>query len=320
MPEGVVIRNTAQPRCFKKIKIEKLPVMYRSNRKAWMTTDLMTEWLKKIDKQMKAQGRKILLFLDNAPSHPHLTFHNVKLAFLPANTTALAQPMDQGIIQTLKLKYRKRQLQYVFGQMDSTDKTGTDILKQISILDAIYWINGSWKEIEPSTIQRCFKKCGLSADLFVSGNGLVSDSGQCDVDEDEVPLSVLKMSKELFGVEFQELLNIDHSAPVCGTCDSESTMNWSNDAQTLLESLRGPSVEQVNEDNSDDDDDNCVNDTNLVSAVEAGTMIEKLKTYALQCGHDKMLGNIMELQEFFIASRTELSSKQAKICDFFCKK
>ena len=114
--QPLVIGKSAQPWCFKKIKIEKLPVMYRSKRKAWMTTDLMTEWLKKIDKQMKAQGRKILLFLDNAPSHPHLTLHNVKLAILPANTTALAQPMDQGIIQTLKLEYRKRQLQCILGQ------------------------------------------------------------------------------------------------------------------------------------------------------------------------------------------------------------
>ena len=61
----------------------------------------------------------------------------------------------------------------------------------------------------------------------------------------------------------------------------------------LLESLRGPSVEQMNKDNSDDDDDSCVNDVNLVSPIEAGTMIEKLKTYALQCVHDKMLGNAM---------------------------
>ena len=120
---------------------------------------------------------------------------------------------------------------YVLGQIDSTDKTGTDILKQISVLDAIYWINSSWKETEPATIQKRFKKCGLSADLLVNGNGLVSDSEQCD--EDKVPLSVLKMLKELFGVEFQELLKIDHSVPVCDTCESESTINWSNDAQTI---------------------------------------------------------------------------------------
>jgi hypothetical protein len=47
-----------------------------------------------------------LLFIDNAPSHPHLEFPNVKLKFLLANTTSKSQPMNQGIIQTEKLKFQ----------------------------------------------------------------------------------------------------------------------------------------------------------------------------------------------------------------------
>jgi hypothetical protein len=60
---------------------------------------------------MRQQNRHVLLFLDNAPSHPKLTLNNVTLQFLPANTTSKSQPMDQGIIQALKLRYRRRQLQ-----------------------------------------------------------------------------------------------------------------------------------------------------------------------------------------------------------------
>lgn len=43
---------------------------------------------------------KILLLIDNAPSHPiHLDEldENVKVIFIPPNTTALMQPMDQGV-------------------------------------------------------------------------------------------------------------------------------------------------------------------------------------------------------------------------------
>lgn len=75
----LVIGKSAHPRCFKKIKPEKLPVHYRNNKKAWMTSELMSEWLKMVDRQMKKQGRKILMFLDNAHSHPHLNLENVKL-------------------------------------------------------------------------------------------------------------------------------------------------------------------------------------------------------------------------------------------------
>ena len=76
----------------------------------------------------------MLLFLDNAPSHPHLSLKNVKLAFLPANTTSVSQQMDQGIIQTLKLKFRSKQLQFVLDQMDKDSTiTGRELLHKISV-------------------------------------------------------------------------------------------------------------------------------------------------------------------------------------------
>jgi hypothetical protein len=40
-------------------------------------------------------------------------------------------------------------------------KCGSELLKNINILQAIYWINRSWQEVETSTIQKCFAKCGF---------------------------------------------------------------------------------------------------------------------------------------------------------------
>jgi hypothetical protein len=62
------IGKANKPRCFKKTKPETLPVLYRANKKAWMTRFLMEEWLNRLNRLMKRQKRKILLFLDNAPS------------------------------------------------------------------------------------------------------------------------------------------------------------------------------------------------------------------------------------------------------------
>ena len=107
-----------------------------------MTRALYEEWLKWFDRRI--HGRKVLLFVDNAPSHLSVTLRNVPAKYFPANTTSLSQPMDQGVIQAFKLKYRKRQLQHVTNQMDLCQgKTGTDLLKEISILDTVYWISGS---------------------------------------------------------------------------------------------------------------------------------------------------------------------------------
>ena len=42
-------------------------------------------------------------------------------------------------------------------------KTGTDLLKEISILDAVYRISGSWNEVDCSTITKCFSNCGFKS-------------------------------------------------------------------------------------------------------------------------------------------------------------
>ncbi|KAH8025328.1 hypothetical protein HPB51_006952 [Rhipicephalus microplus] len=65
--------------------------------------DLFTSWLCKFDEDMVAEKRWVVLILDNCTAHnvkPKLTAVNQK--FLPANTTAKSQPLDQGVIATVK--------------------------------------------------------------------------------------------------------------------------------------------------------------------------------------------------------------------------
>ena len=48
---------------------------------------------------------KVLLVLDNAPRHPAQLgdlYPNGKVVYLPPNTTALLQPMDQTVIASLR--------------------------------------------------------------------------------------------------------------------------------------------------------------------------------------------------------------------------
>jgi len=54
---------------------------------------------------------KILLIPDNAPRYPPFIgdLHpNIKVVFLPPNTTSLIQPMDQGVTATFKAYYLRR--------------------------------------------------------------------------------------------------------------------------------------------------------------------------------------------------------------------
>ena len=193
----------------------------------------------------------MLLFVDNVTSHPATELRNVKLVFLPANTTSKLQPMDQGIIQTMKLKYRKRQLQHVISAMKKdTSKCGSQLLKGINILQAIYWVNNAWKHVEASTIQKCFAKCGFK-------DSEVAISAASDVD---LPLVILAKSKQLFNCTFQELADSDASVPTC----EEGSLNWTRPTSELLKNLE-PS--QSSDDVSSDKE--SVDTTTVCSLSEA---------------------------------------------------
>ncbi|GFU97726.1 tigger transposable element-derived protein 6 [Trichonephila clavipes] len=97
----LVIGKSAKPRCFK--GINSFPTKYRSNKKAWMTTELFNEWFISLNSDMKREKRHILLFFDNCTVHNNAPpLSNVKLQFFPPNSTSKLQPLDLGIIHNFK--------------------------------------------------------------------------------------------------------------------------------------------------------------------------------------------------------------------------
>ena len=156
----LVIGKTAKPRCFWNLDIRKLPVEWRSNKKAWMTSQIMEEWLTAFNGRMKMQNRHVLLFLDNATCQPHIKFSNVRLAWFPPNTTSVYQPMDQGIIWNVKVHYRKLLMQSLLANIDCT-LSGYELARIVSVLDAVIWISHTVKKMLPETVTRCFEKAGF---------------------------------------------------------------------------------------------------------------------------------------------------------------
>ncbi|KAG1681435.1 Tigger transposable element-derived protein 4 [Nymphon striatum] len=310
----VVIGKSRCPRCFGKIDIKTLPVHYYNNKKAWMTSKIYEDYLHKLNRQMRAQQRHILLFVDNAPSHPELKFSHVKVLFLPPNTTSCTQLMDQGIIHTTKLKFRKRQLLHLTKEMDRQPAaSGTVLLKQISILDAIYWLKNSWTEVEESTIQKCFSRCGFGIDDQELGDELQRDmnTGVCESnvdDDDNIPLAAVKLSLDLFGCSFRELSQIDKDLH---TCDINS-VDWNSQANEILANLVSDNC--VNEDDSDDEDDivSLNTESNCITMNEAHGMVQKLKTLAVKCGSSELMGSLQAVDEQ-LTVMTVQKSKQTKI-------
>lgn len=156
----LIIGKSKKPRCFKNVDIKRLDPHWEANKKAWMTRSIMTEWLMWFDENMKKQKRKIILFLDNATSHPDLKLQNINLVFLPPNTTSHCQPLDQGIIQNFKVIYRQMILRRILSQIDVV-KDADELAKSITVLDALMWIKQSVKQITGSCVIKCFKKSGF---------------------------------------------------------------------------------------------------------------------------------------------------------------
>ena len=115
-----------------------------------MTGNIFSSWLLDFDKSMR--GKKVALVLDGASSHFNIQLENVNLFFLNPNTTTHCQPLDQGIIQQMKQRYRKKLL---FHQVSCFDKK---IEFKISLKKAVEWLVLSWRSIEKDSISKCFAK------------------------------------------------------------------------------------------------------------------------------------------------------------------
>ncbi|XP_061188445.1 tigger transposable element-derived protein 4-like [Saccostrea echinata] len=224
----LVIGKSANPRCFKNVR--SLPVEYHANKKAWMTGDIFSTWVKQLDK-MKKKKRKIALVIDNCPAHPKIPgLQSIELIFLPPNTTSKTQPMDQGIIQNLKVHYRKRVL---LRYISAIDKKETP---HISILDALHMLSQAWACVTVNTISNCFKHAGFANSTTTETE---EEEDEFDID-DNIPLSRLR-DLGLTPDVLQQFTDADNELQTCVdlTDDNileEVKMNREPEAQSVEES------------------------------------------------------------------------------------
>lgn len=148
----LVIGHAKRPRCFKNVNIDNLPVIYQYNSKAWMRMDIWESWLQRINSIFRNEDRNVLLLVDNAPSHTANSFEdedsstaeadanegslqlsNIRVEYLPPNTTAHLQPMDGGIIKSFKAKYKHYYCRHILELFENK----RDLERQVLFLDLI---------------------------------------------------------------------------------------------------------------------------------------------------------------------------------------
>ena len=314
----LVIGKSKNPRCFKNINIDNLPVYWQSNKKAWMTEFIFLEWIKKLNKQMKLKNRKILLFLDNATSHSSsLSLSNIQLRFLPPNTTSKLQPLDLGIIRAFKARYRKHMMKFVITKIDSSTECSS-LTKDVSLLDAVHWISKSWNETKDTTIKACFRDTG-----FPLGNPTdVSAQEDPDEDDDDIPLSeLLRVVRQSSAASdnsevatFADMDEIEADLPIEETYEGE----WE---KTLVEQLKKrDEVGESSESDAEEIEENeCVDNTGFDYTYE--DMFKKIKHMInfSNAKDDRFLKFLMPMKSMTEDTivRKKMSKKQGTLDNFF---
>ena len=172
------IGKAKRPRCFKNTNMDSLPVIYRNQKNAWVNTEIFSSWfhdqfVSYVQRELKSKSLppKALLILDNCSAHPEedvlVSDDGLVIAkFLPPNVTSLIQPMDQGVLESMKRRYKRSLLQEVLLSEDLVDPIA--FTKSITMKVVVEKISLAWDQITPVTIRRSWRKLIPLADTTPS--------------------------------------------------------------------------------------------------------------------------------------------------------
>lgn len=151
---------------------------------------------------------KILLLLDNAPGHPpHLSdLHpDVKVVFLPPNTTPLIQPMDQGSIAAFKANYLRTTFAQAIAAMDADPELSLhDFWKEYNILKCIKNIAAAWETVTEKCMNGIWKNC---VKRYVNDFAGFESDDELDVIRGKIVTLAKDLSLECEVEDIEELLD-----------------------------------------------------------------------------------------------------------------
>uniref|UniRef100_H3ANR4 HTH CENPB-type domain-containing protein n=1 Tax=Latimeria chalumnae TaxID=7897 RepID=H3ANR4_LATCH len=148
---AILAQYELKPHCFNGIQINRLPVQYMANKKAWMVSTIFEEYV--------CAFKKVVLIVDNCPAHPRITgLKAVRLQFLLPNTTSHTKPLDSVIIRNFKIHYHHDLVMRMIVAVDSGKAFKLDVLMSITIMKK------AWDLVEKKTIANCFRHCGFTCE------------------------------------------------------------------------------------------------------------------------------------------------------------
>ncbi|XP_051823209.1 tigger transposable element-derived protein 1-like [Antechinus flavipes] len=259
----VVVYRSDNPPALKGIVKASLGVHYRYSKKGWMTAqiciDIFAEFFPVIEYYCKKKNLafKILIIIDNAPSHPPTIAElnpKVKFVFLPQETTPLIQPFGQGVMALFKAYYLKRTLKMLIAATGGENaETALEFWKRCNIKMAIDIIVEAWNDVTKECLHRAWKKMLPN---------LIHDFEEFEpLDQlKQIKTSCLELAKQV-GFEDVEDEDIDKLLEL-----------HSNDLTTEdLQQLADGQAEAEDEEDEEDDDDEDDNEIQKVTPRQLDT-------------------------------------------------
>lgn len=159
----IFVHKSPRPRCFPEHFDPNNLVHFFSNVNAWMSSDIFTAWVMGENKRMADQDRNILVLLDDAASHSidgilktklgdfdAIILSNITLLFLP---TPSVQPLDQGVISALKLRYKRKLLTWMLTHSEG---------QTLDVLQCMIWLFATWNDLDAEIVRNAWRV----ADIF----------------------------------------------------------------------------------------------------------------------------------------------------------
>ena len=151
-----------------------------------------------------------------------MNFSNIKIVFLPANTTSVLQPLDLGIIKTFKVHYWKVLMRLILSKIE-TCSSASEVVKSVTILHAVRWVAEAWKNVSELTVKTCFCKAGILEQDFT----IVQLPSEADpfadlddsVDNSDADGELLHLMSAVQGSDgactLKEIITAEDEVPIC---------------------------------------------------------------------------------------------------------
>ena len=313
-----MIGKSQRPRCFRNVQPDLIPVDYTGQKSAWMTTAIFIKWfhetvVPKVREHMTSIGvvpARACLLLDNCPAHPNseelVSDDGLIFAkYLPPYVTSLIQPMDQGVIQTIKMRYKHKLLRKLVIE-EEAGMSPKDFIKGIDLRVTADLVGEAWSEVSPTTLQRSWRK--IIPDV---------ESADGPVDAPEPPSGEIQHEVE------QMLTTLGSSDPVQAAAEYLEADEGDPGYQLMTDeeicqSVMPQSVSEVGESDAESEDEVQLVHQPAVSHSAAADMLDKSILW-LEEQPEATAAQLAVLRQLrALACRKRMSSlQQRSIADFF---